>query len=278
MIRSQKKTDCENALSSLFNASVRVSVALAIRKICADGDVHNLIRKSRSIIEQMSDKTEDEKLIVQDCQAGLSRTLILCIFYYLDNQGTSSFSCASKVLEDFNDLKMSTKGRQLCEQCRDCTDPAFPWSTKKSKPGTTKPHTLAGSFRKWVKRELAILHQSKDQLHQDYWYRNMQATARAQNVEKVLDMCCMARNEDIIEFINNQIKLMHSFFERLLLIDQEKEIFRHYETYHYVKEYKCHTNYIKASLDNLSQLSCLTITIIDEWKGADKSFILYWQR
>ena len=89
-----------------------------------------------------------------------------------------------------------------------------------------------------------------------------------------MEINCNPYGQESIDMFDDKNKSTRSIFKRILLNDQGKLIARkqknNYDVQVVYKDFLKHrTNSVKDSLKTSSQLSCLTVSRIDEWKGTD---------
>ena len=149
-------------------------------------------------------------------------------------------------------------------------------------PNFKNIHTPAETFKKSIKRDSSRFTIFKDGKFWDNWRRSTLATARAQNVEDVLDPTYQPVTEDEIELFKEKKKFMYSVFTATLQTDWGKKYVREHEADFnaqevYRKLVKFYTSSTKASMNAADTLTYITTAKVETWKSTTESFILHWQ-
>ncbi len=139
-------------------------------------------------------------------------------------------------------------------------------------------------FKRGIKRDPAAFSSLKDDKHWDTWQRHTLATARAQDVDDVLDPSYKPPTSEARDLFKEKQKYVYSVLETFVLTDVGKSIVRKHESTFdaqlVFKELVAHAqSSTKASLDSAELLSYITSVRIGDgsWKGSTHSFILHWQ-
>ena len=142
----------------------------------------------------------------------------------------------------------------------------------------------AESFRRGIKREIAIFPTLKDEKLNDKWHRSMMTQARAQGVDDVLDLAFVPRSLEDRELFAEKQKFLYAVLEQKVLTDKGKDILREFEVDGnaqkvYGKLKKHHLNSTNAAIDNLKLLTYITSAKLGngEWRGTTAVFILHGQ-
>ena len=91
------------------------------------------------------------------------------------------------------------------------------------------PLTPIESFKRKIKQDSSQFTNFKEGKHWDTWRRNTLATARAQDVDNVLDPGCAPSTQEKKILFSEKLKFMHSVFSTTLQTDRGKKFVREYE-------------------------------------------------
>lgn len=162
--------------------------------------------------------------------------------------------------------------------------PIPPNPSIKASGSSTKTVDPVADFKKGIKRDASQFTKLKDDSQWDNWNRDIITTARAQNVEDVLDSSYRPINPVDKELFKEHQKFMYDVFAKSCLTDKSKSIVRkHFMTYDAQKVYselEAHfTKSTKAQHSSSSLLTYLTSANIADgkWTGTTQGFILNWQ-
>ena len=142
-------------------------------------------------------------------------------------------------------------------------------------------YTPTSAFKQGIRRDPTLFPKFKDSKFWDNFKRSLLATARAQDVEDILDPNFIPTDMDLF---NEQQKYMYSVFEKTLLTDQAKAFVREHENDFdaqkvYSKTLTHYTKSTRAMLDKSQLLSYITSARIgaSNWKGTTEGFIIHWE-
>jgi len=162
--------------------------------------------------------------------------------------------------------------------------PTNPTATTSSSTTSSRTIDPVADFKKGIKRDSSQYPKLKDDAQWDNWKRDLITTARAQNVDDVLDPTFTPTSAVDIELFQEKQKFMYQVFSNSCLTDQSKSIVRNYfQTYDAQKVYADLTAYFltstKAQYNSTELLRYLTSASIGEgnWTGKSQNFILQWQ-
>jgi hypothetical protein len=163
-------------------------------------------------------------------------------------------------------------------------NPIPPNPSSKATGSPAKTVDPIADFKKGIKRDASQFAKLKDDSQWDNWNRDIITTARAQNVEDVLDSKFRATTNADKELFKEHQKFMYDVFSKSCLTDKTKSIVRkHFQTYDAQKVYselEAHfTKSTKAQHSSSSLLTYLTSASIADgkWTGTTQGFILNWQ-
>ena len=139
---------------------------------------------------------------MEDFELKITRNLSLYAPNHLADKATASFHYTSIASDIINELKISDKCRRLGEQNGFCAAPIYPHSTAMSRLDPPKAQTLANSFRKGVKQDLALFHRLKYQLQLDQLHMNLRFAARLKKFDNVLDVSYVSEDKDGLNLLD----------------------------------------------------------------------------
>lgn len=155
--------------------------------------------------------------------------------------------------------------------------PGFPGSTKAS----SHQLTPVESFKRSIKRDSIQFTNFKEGKCWDTRRRNTLATARAQDIDDVLDLEHSPSTQEERNIFSEKQKFMYSVFSTTLQTDRGKKFVREHEKYFdaqmvYSKLHKYYATSVGARISASDMLSYMTSAKFDYWKGTTESFILNW--
>ena len=188
---------------------------------------------------------------------------------------------------EFDNFRISDKWTQMVDLGTNVSSMAAFSPSSPSAPATTNTNNKnkpSEVFKKGIKRDPTLFSVLKGNKDWDSWKRNLVATARAQDVEEVLQPNYTPVSAEDTELFDEKQKYMYSVFDKVLQSDRGKAFVRAHEADYnaqsiYIKLVDYYTKSVKASLDSSNLLSYITSTKIDSsaWKGTAEGFILHWQ-
>jgi len=157
-------------------------------------------------------------------------------------------------------------------------------STTTTTGTSTKTIDPVADFKKGIKRDATHFPKFKDDAQWDNWNRDVITTARAQNVENVLNPNYRATAPADKDLFKEQQKFMYDVFTKTCLTDRSKSIVRkHFANFDAQKVYAEMEDYFtkstKAKHSSSTLLTYLTSASITDgkWTGTTQAFILNWQ-
>ena len=152
------------------------------------------------------------------------------------------------------------------------------------RPGATRslPSPLA-EWKKGVKRDMTLYIELRQDKEWDRWNTRLCATARTQEVDRVLDPNFSPRDAEDRGLFEAQQNYMYAVFERTLLTDMGKTFIRKFEsTANAQAIYKAMVEYsqesAQASIDSSTILRYVASARIGDgsWRGNSRAFVLNW--
>ena len=240
-------------------------------------DVEELLGYSEDYLRNFSCKTSDGKEItITMGQYQKIRAYNLYLDYKTSEGEELHENHLLATYEDFWSFRRSRKANHLLRGIASITP-------RPNSP-TRRQATPAQLFRKSIKRDPSLFHTLKERGNWDNWKRNIVTTARAQDVDDILDSNYTPMTPEDTDLFEEKQKCMYSVFEKTLQTDHGKAFVReHTDDYDAQEVFKKISKHYKesmaASLEASNLLSYITTTKIDNvtWKGTTEAFILHWK-
>lgn len=246
-----------------------------------------MIYLQKSELESLS-YCQDDKNVMRFTSGEVGRIRILNHYLkHLQDEGKfpedkESFRFNSVSRTDCNNFRFHPTNMSLISSTGDLTIAPPPSFLSPSTAPSTATCTPAEHFKKSIKRDASLFKTFSDGKFWDNWRRNTLATARAQDIEVVLDLTQTPSTNEDKDLFKEKQKFMCSVFSTTLLTDAGKKYVREHEldfdaqsVYEKLSTY-C-TNSTSARMNASDTLSYITSAKIDAWKGNSESFIINWQ-
>ena len=115
-MKAEKKPDHGHVLTKLLKYEVGDNIDFTIRPTWIKYDAHALIIEPKSFLQKMIIVHKDDMLALQKNKVGLIRTLRHYYFHHVYDETNSSFHFSSIEPEDFENLRVNTACRLLCQK------------------------------------------------------------------------------------------------------------------------------------------------------------------
>ena len=152
------------------------------------------------------------------------------------------------------------------------------------RPGAARsPPSPLAEWKKGVKRDMTLYIELKQDKEWDRWNTRLRATARTQEVDRVLDPNFSPRDAEDRALFEAQQNYMYAVFERTMLTDTGKTFVRKFEStanaqaiYKAMMEYSQES--AQANIDSSTILRYVASARIGDgsWRGTSRAFVLNW--
>ena len=156
--------------------------------------------------------------------------------------------------------------------------------TATGRPGATcSPPSSLAEWKKGVKRDMTLYIELRQDKEWKRWNTRLRATARTQEVDRVLDPNFRPRDAEDRTLFEAQQNYMYAVFERTMLTDMGKTFVRKFEStadaqaiYKVMVEYSQESAH--ASIDSSTILRYVASAHIGDgsWRGTSRAFVLNW--